>query len=297
MALSIRQREALRRLPGYVTNPLAVRYRSARGIEQKHRIGDVEITLPPDHSLPFYQRRDPTYDAYAIPLLAAVAEVPRTVTVIDVGANVGDTAAAVLTSSPTTKVISVEGAETFLPYLRRNLAPYADRARVVEGFAGPIGQAVTFERTGSTGRFRPSSEADGPDAWVTPESLLAMVEPDAFVVWKSDIDGYDVHLLADHWQSIDPRCDVVWFEYDTPRTLGDRGDVERLADQITASERALLVYDNIGRLMLRLPPGDGQALVQLSAWLNRQYEGHITVPYLDVWALTPTAMELIAPAL
>ncbi|RKQ36838.1 hypothetical protein C1C97_004315 [Kocuria tytonis] len=64
---------------GYVINPVGVRWRTWRGREQHHTIGSVEIVLPPEHDLPFYQRRDPTYDAYAIGHLARLAAGDRVV--------------------------------------------------------------------------------------------------------------------------------------------------------------------------------------------------------------------------
>ena len=46
------------------------------------------------------------------------------------------------------------------------------------------------------------------------------------------------------------------------------------------------VFDNLGREMVRLLPGEGvrQGLTVLSTWLAQQREGHVTVPYVDIWA-------------
>lgn len=288
MALTVRKKRFVRRLLGYATNPAAVKARTLLNREQTHDIGGVRITLPPDHNLPFYQRRDPTYDAYAVALLRRLSGGER-LTVIDVGANVGDTAAAVLAADPATQVISVEGNEDFLGYLRRNLAAYPERATVVAGFVGPVGERVAYRTQGSTGGFQPAvaEESDTQvQEWVSPAQLLQMVGQEDRVVWKSDIDGFDIHVLAEHWNVIDERCEAIWFEFDSPRTLGDRADVARLIELIAASGRTCWVYDNLGRRMVVLAPGEGQAtaLSALSEWLHEQIEGHITVPYLDVWA-------------
>ncbi|HBH56288.1 MAG TPA: hypothetical protein DDY46_06775 [Kocuria sp.] len=94
---------------------------------------------------------------------------------------------------------------------------------MVEGFVGPVGTRVSFSRAGSTGGFQPD-EGSGEhtvEDWVSPALLLEMPAPEDLVVCKSDIDGFDIHVLAHHWNAIDARCDAVWFEYDSPRTLGD----------------------------------------------------------------------------
>lgn len=292
MVLNVQKKRFIRRMIGYGTNPARSRVRTLFGREQRLDVDGIRIVLPPDHDLPFYQRRDPTYDAYAVPLLSALAG-RGDVTVIDVGANVGDTAAAVLASDSSTQVISVEGDPSFVSYLRRNLAEHSERAQVVPGFVGPVGSRVSYSRTGTTGGFNTVGASGEQEitAWVTPASLLEMVQPDRLAVWKSDIDGFDIHVLVQHWEVVDERCAVIWVEYDPPRTLGDPADVDRLIALIAASGREVVVYDNLGRRMTRLAPGPAQApaLHALTSWLHEQRQGHVTVPYLDLWLLAPEA--------
>ncbi len=288
MPLSVGKKRFLRRLGGYVLNPVMRRGRTLLAREQHHVVGDAKVVFPPEHDLPFYQRRDPTYDAYAIDVLRDLVLDGRRTLVLDLGANVGDTSVAALSASPCIDVVAVEGDPRFVDYLRRNLAPFKGRARVVDGFVGPIGTANTFARRGSTGGFAVAEgdESYSVTTWVSPTTLLEYADGYDRVVWKSDIDGFDIHLLAEHWTDIDGRCDVLWFEYDPVATLGDRVDVDTLVDLLGASGRRLRVYDNLGRPMVDLHPGPSAAtgLRALTSWLVAQREGHLTVPYLDVWA-------------
>jgi len=284
MRFTVRQRRFIARLAGYATNPVARRVRSLLKREQRHRIGSYDAVLPPDHNLPFYQRRDPTYDAYAIATIADLAQGVNRLLVVDLGANVGDTALAMLSAGPNVDVVCVEGDPYFVSYLRRNLAGQA-RARIVAGFVGPVGSSDTFSRQGSTGGFQAGGEGDPVTRWVTPADLLSDARDYDLVVWKSDIDGFDIHVLVEHWDVIDPACDVLWFEFDSPGTLGDRDDVGRLARLLR--RRRVSVYDNLGRRMLGIGPGPDVAtvLLDLGAWTEAQRDGFVTVPYLDVWAV------------
>jgi FkbM family methyltransferase len=288
MPLSVRKKRYLTRLGGYAIHPVVRRARRLVGREQTHLVGGHPLTLPPEHDLPFYQRRDPTYDTYAIEVLENVAASGGRTLVIDLGANVGDTAVAALSASPEIDVVAVEGDPRFVGYLRRNLEDFGSRATIVDAFVGPVGQATTFVRHGSTGGFGAGAADASYDvtSWVSPDELLAHAEGHDRVVWKSDIDGLDIHLLVECWSVIDGRCDVLWFEYDPVATLGDRDDVERLVDLLAGSGRWLRVYDNLGRAMVDLAPGPATAsgLRQLTAWLFAQRNGHVTVPYVDVWA-------------
>lgn len=283
----MRKRLFIRRMAGYGTNPVGRRIRVWRDREQAHVIGGHPVVLPPAHDLPYYQRRDSTYDSYAGVLLGELARSVQRMLVIDVGANVGDTAVEALAAAPNVDVIAIEGDPGFVGYARRNLEQFGARGQVLEGFVGPVGSRVHFRANGSTGGFQ-GSESDGTEVteWITPERLLETSGTFDEVVWKSDIDGYDIHVLVAHWETIAAACHTLWFEFDPPGTLGDRGDITTLIDLLAESGRELRIFDNLGREMVRLKPGAAvhDGLVTLTNWLMHQREGHITVPYVDVWA-------------
>lgn len=285
--LNVRKRLFIRRMVGYGTNPVQRRWREVRRREQDHVIAGHPVVLPPGHDLPFYQRRDPTYDAYAGAVLAEIADGVERVMVIDVGANVGDSTVEALGAAPNITAIAIEGDPAFASYARRNVAQFGDRARVIEGFVGPVGSRVHFRANASTGGFQ-GSEADGTEVtdWVTPDALLEDAASFDEVVWKSDIDGFDVHVLVEHWDVISSACHTLWFEYDPVGTLGDPQDLAVLIELLADSGRTLRVFDNLGREMVRLLPGDGvrQGLTVLTTWLAQQRQGHVTVPYVDIWA-------------
>src|SRR5687767_11352136 len=113
MPFSLRRRRFLRRMAGYASNPAARRVRVMLHREQHHVVAGLPLVLPPDHDLPFYQRRDPTYDAYAELLIAELAAGAERMLVVDLGANVGDTAVACLGAAPNVDVLAVEGLPAF----------------------------------------------------------------------------------------------------------------------------------------------------------------------------------------
>lgn len=287
MVLNVRKRQFIRRMAGYGVNPVQRRWRVMRDQEQSHVIGGHPVVLPPGHDLPFYQRRDPTYDAYAGAVLRDLAAPVDRMLVIDVGANVGDTAVEVLAAAPNIEVIAVEGDGGFADYARRNIEQFGDRGRVIAGFVGPVGSRVHFRANASTGGFQ-GSDTDGAEVtqWITPASLLETASSYDEVVWKSDIDGFDVHVLVNHWDDISSACQTLWFEFDPAGTLGDRRDIDTLIDLLADSGRDLRVFDNLGRQMLALPSGAAvrDAMTSITRWLLEQRDGHLTVPYVDVWA-------------
>lgn len=167
---------------------------------------------------------------------------------VDIGGNVGDTAVLALAAASNLRVISVEGSPYFLKYLTRNVASVGPRAQVVEGFVGPIANLSRYSRNGGTGGFQrnvsESAESMDVSKWISVPELLARAQGD-LVVWKTDTDGIDIHLVSEYWDDIVKRCDVIWMEFDPVGTLGPPQDIESLMGQIAASRRELHVYDNV----------------------------------------------------
>ncbi|HBX80841.1 MAG: hypothetical protein WAV45_14535 [Propionibacteriaceae bacterium] len=269
--------------------------RTLRGRDQDYTIGGVSVVLPPDHKLPYYQRRDPTYDEYAGRIVGELARDVDKLLMIDLGANVGDTAVLALASADNVDVRCVEGSARYAGYCRRNVARFGERATVIERFVGPVGKHRKFVETGTTAGFYGdvTEGGDAPDGtdWLTPTELLEGADEYPRVLWKTDIDGFDIHILVEHWDVIRANCEVLWFEFDPPGTLGDRSDIARLCELVGSSGLDMVVYDNLGRRMFSMPagPAAGTSLLGLARWLDDIRLGHLTVQYLDVW-LMPTAL-------
>ena len=173
----------------------------------------VKMVLPWPHRLPDYAGNGP-YGQNLVQLARALAERDSPVTVLDVGANVGDSALQILDATDA-RILCVEADPYFLEYLHLNVDSDA-RVAVVEALLTPDGhtEATTAVRTGGTTRF---AEGDADDALptVTPARLLAD-HPDFadLRLIKSDTDGYDVVLvpaITESWGGARP---VLFFEYD-----------------------------------------------------------------------------------
>ncbi len=84
--------------------------------EKTYRIGRFELTLPADHPIDRYQKTYRLYDRVLGDIAHAVAAKYPDTTAIDIGANVGDTAA-LLCRDQDFPVLCIEGSPHFLKYL------------------------------------------------------------------------------------------------------------------------------------------------------------------------------------
>lgn len=174
----------------------------------------VKMVLPWSHRLPDYAGNDGPYGQNLVELAALLGTTSAPLTVIDVGANVGDSTLQILNATDA-QVLCIEADPYYLEYLHLNVDD-DPRVAVVEALLTPDPgtEATTAVRTGGTTRF---AEGEAGDALptITPEALRERFPSFADLrLIKSDTDGYDVELvpaITEAWGGARP---VLFFEYD-----------------------------------------------------------------------------------
>jgi FkbM family methyltransferase len=177
------------------------------------KVQGVNLSMPWSHRLPDYAALDGQYGQNLVQLAALLAE-DGELTVLDVGANIGDSAAQILHAADG-RVLCVEADPFYLRYLHLNADP-DPRITVVEALLAPGASqaAASAVRVGGTTRF---AEGVGADAMpVVAVTALSELHPefDRLRLVKSDTDGYDTTLIqaiAETWSDASP---VLFFEYD-----------------------------------------------------------------------------------
>ena len=173
----------------------------------------VRMVLPWSHRLPDYAAASASYGQNLVDLARLLAETSP-LKVMDIGANVGDSALQILHAADG-NVLCIEGDPAYLEFLHLNVDK-DDRIAVVEALlaVGEAGERTKAVRTGGTTRFV-SGDADDAMPSVTPAALRAEFPGFADLrLVKSDTDGYDISLVpvvAEEWADARP---VLFFEYD-----------------------------------------------------------------------------------
>jgi FkbM family methyltransferase len=225
----------------------------------RYRVGAVELELPLSHELPFYQHDHPRYDRQ---LGAIAAELGGPV--VDIGANVGDTAAAIRAESDV-PILCVEGDLRFFALLERN-------ARAIGG----VEVEHAFVEGPARGRVErglgTANVVEGDDELPSKPLAQILSEHPAFAkpaLLKLDTDGMDVPILLANLPLLEERRPVLFFEYDPH--LGAAPEIfERLHEIGYATADW---YENTGEHV---------ATVELPAHLHEVYVGHGAARYADV---------------
>jgi len=225
----------------------------------RYRVGEVELQLPLSHELPIYRNDHPSYDT-AVARIAEQTGGP----IVDVGANVGDTVAAIRarTDAP---VLCVEGDERFFRLLERN-APGLEPVELERAFVEAPARG-RIERVGGTARVVAGEEE-------LPSKPLAEVlaahpsfaEP---ALLKVDADGMDVPIVLANLELLARVRPVLFFEYD-PDAGAQPSVFERLRE--TGYEK-MHVYENTGEHV---------ETVELPGDIHDRYTGHGGRRYADV---------------
>lgn len=141
-----------------------------------------------------------------------VSGLPEVSLVVDGGANVGYSAAYFLSRYPQATVISVEPDPENLAMLRRNLAPYGDRAVVVDGALwsspGELELQLGFRddrhwarRTAPPGTAAASSSSATGASLVrgfTIDELMRQAGTEHISILKLDVEGAEAELFREH---------------------------------------------------------------------------------------------------
>jgi FkbM family methyltransferase len=185
--------------------------RPNRWVEREIR--GVKMAMPWAHRLPDYDRADPAYGEN-LNVLAALLGRGGSINVIDVGANIGDSAILILNRTDA-RVLAVEPDDVYLPFLRHNVL-HEPRVTVEPSLllAEPSEAGLRSVRQGGTAKF--VADATSTAAPTLTVRQLKERHPDfeSVRLVKSDTDGFDTSLIpaiAAAWLDSHP---VLFFEYD-----------------------------------------------------------------------------------
>ena len=262
--------------------------------EHTYAIGATTLVLPPDHALPRYRALYRLYDENLVVLASALRASRGSCTVIDIGANVGDSAAFFNAEGPAS-VLCIEGDPAYLPFLTRNAERLGEHVHVEHCFVGLADGHADPEAIARHDGTSRAVEAVGASQGIpvrTLDGLCAKLpqfaRPDLI---KLDTDGMDFELVVGAETWLAARQPVVHIEYyfesadaDTTRAARCREALQR------AGYVDFLVFDNFGNLLLRT--ADLGAFEQLDAYILSNLRFGTAVYYLDVVAFPAEAQDV-----
>lgn len=251
----------------------------------------TELLLPLSHELPVHRAAHPDYSRNLGVVVAAVAAEHPGTTLVDIGANVGDSVA-IVRAVADVPILCVEGDDHFLPYLRSNAAGVVDVEIDASYVATTVGLKAV-ERRGGTARL---VEASDPGAEALAVRSLAEILADhpRFArpgIVKIDTDGHDATILRAASDLLAEVRPVLFFEHDPAMAAAvGADDPATIFGHLAAlGYDRFLLYDNRGPLVGVRSAAEVADLERTS----RALDPASAQPYLDVCALAdePAVLE------
>jgi len=255
------------------------------GRDFHYTIGNFRLYLPPEHALPRYQAMYPQYDTFLAKLALVL---PGNSFVVDVGANCGDSAAAILSGNPSLNLVCIEADRTFFNYLLLNSCVFErqlDSRKIVlkSALVGQRTEALLMGKNGTRKAFaaRPSDKEIQPYSTLD-EILEQHLAPVSLL--KIDVDGYDYDVLNSATNLLLEQRPLVFFEYLCPSMLVLDEYKKTLNSMAEKGYSNWWVFDNFGAFIFNTSDVDVLITLQADLLLGNGQWQNSKCEYFDVLA-------------
>jgi FkbM family methyltransferase len=250
-----------------------------------YNIGEFVIELPANHELPSYQKSFRLYDRFV--QMLAPEHLPGWI--VDIGANVGDSAAAMLSGTPK-RILCVEPYADFRKFLIKNasiLEKNGSELVVVEYAISRTSREIFLaERAGTAYSALEGTRSETVKAKPLDEVIAANCGGEGVSFIKCDVDGYDGDVLLSGQESIKTYVPPLFFECYLPHCGAVKPYME-LADYLLGLGYLFTIHDNFGMpLTTTSSRGTLEGILQYLVGLENG-ESRRTFHYVDCFAYRP----------
>jgi len=264
--------------------------------DKNYLIGECQIVIPSSLNLPRNQRKYPLYDRF-LPVLSSHL---TSGTVIDVGANVGDTLFAMLQNC-SNSFVCIEASEFFFKYLEKNVAKIIPsdtrQIRLVKELVGSGNFLGTLEHSeGSTATIKVQTQSGNISSQHTPLDKIVS-EHSNVVLIKSDVDGYDFDVIRSSEKILTQSEPVLFWENEISDDFQYEGYTTLYDFLEEKGYYYIYVFDNFGNLLVE--NSDYKTMKNINAYLyniEKQYATR-TFFYTDIIASTEKRKSIVEKAI
>jgi FkbM family methyltransferase len=254
-------------------------------------LGGSEIFAPLGHDLPLLRALHSQYSANVGRLCRYIAESDPEMTIIDIGANIGDTAA-IVREHCQNLILCIEPDPRYFPLLQANVQhAQLSNVHAVQTFIATYSGEIKGRLVSDAGSGHFAAAEDATLHARTLSDLLRdfpqFLRPRLI---KIDTDGLDCSILRSelHWlRAVQP---ILFFEYDPFYFEAHAYDGTQIfEDLLSAGYAFVILYDNVGDYLTSLDLTHDRHILED---LQRYYEGRGGHQYFDVAVFPQKDYEL-----
>jgi FkbM family methyltransferase len=273
-------------------------YRRLRRLKPQYaEIGPYRVRLPSNSPVLNYRKAFHLYDTALAKISSALNAKYPGLHAIDIGANVGDTAA-LIRESAEIPVLCIEGDTLLLSILLENAARLGTGVEIEQSFVGPDGMAVDLglaHDLGNNAHLVGATDAGGQIKLRSLRAILA--DHPNFArskLLKTDTEGFDFDILRqslDFLQQVKP---AIYFEYDPQlRPEEPRAGLDTVDKLIGVGYSDFIYYDNFGNFLLHADASSPGIFNDLDSYLASNKRHGVAVHFFDICALHREDADLV----
>ena len=209
--------------------------------DQKIIIKHKSLILPPGHLLSLYNELYPDYDKF---MFSVVTKLNENDSIIDIGANIGDTLYRIFHHDKNYKYYLIEADHYFFQYFKKNVSILT---KSFEAKITLINELVGSELIGNLSKDTTGTKTlIQSDKGIKSKSLDRIISEyniDNIALIKIDVDGYDFNVLFSGIKNITKFKPKLFFEY---MGLNQRSYLEIIEKLHTIGYKNWFVISNYG---------------------------------------------------
>lgn len=238
---------------GYDIVKTGVPYIPATNKDVLVTVGDFQVWMPGYNVQAINYRLYPDLNAQFGRLAKSIAQKYPGMSLIDVGANVGDTIAVVKTQVDV-PVIGVEGDEVTYGYLEKNSKQF-NNVSIVKTFLGEKAEElnVNFEKSGWNATIIPDDKGGKQVSFKTLDTVIneGGFNNRTIKLLKVDVEGFDTIVLRGAGDIIKKHKPVVFLEYNRQNMISIKEEgLPTLLSFAAAGYNKVAFFDHKGTLIV-----------------------------------------------
>ena len=252
--------------------------------KKKYQIGDFEIEIPPGYGLPDIQHDHKLYDRF-LPIL--VKFISSNKLIIDIGANIGDTAVSIVQYCEN-PIICCEPSSVFFPYLERNINQLpnimSNRITVFNKF---VGTGLLTGELDHTSWGTASTRITNGSKLNSYSSLDTLIEESSNVILvKVDTDGFDFDIIKSAEKILSNSEPILYWENQILEEFQLDGYNDLYNILAKHKYNHVFIFDNYGNLITQ--ESNFETLRNLNSYVYSmdKYNCTRSIYYTDILATT-----------
>jgi len=246
------------------------------------KIGKNKVYIHKSHKLPEYRKQFPFYDQALPRICQTIKEIDNDLTLIDVGANIGDSIA-LITDKVSGNFLCIEGDQKYLPVLKKNIAKFkSSNIEIEPSYCGDGSKnTLSIINENGTARLIETKNSEIKNIKTLDQMINEHPKFRSANILKIDTDGFEINVLRGAKKFITSSRPIIYTEF-TPELYDklDQKYSELIEILIKYGYTQSMFYDNFGRPIKKVNLNDKKSIISLVSKINKK-----NIYYYDILAI------------